>query len=74
MVIGSEVEARSTVLKDESGALRDDSASEVVRDAIDEGTRISLLICDAEVNGVAGLVHPDQIAWICDICRSSWVK
>lgn len=58
MVIGPEVEAGSTVLKDESGALRDDSASKIVRDAVDEGARISFLVCDAEVDGVAGLVHP----------------
>lgn len=74
MVVGTEVKAGSTVLKNKTSAWRDDAAPEVIRDAIDERARVSFRVCDTEIDGVAGLMHPAQVPWICDICRPSWVE
>lgn len=74
MVVRSEVKSGSTVLKNEPGAWRDDAAAKVVRHAIDERARVSFRVCDAEINGVAGLMHPARVSWICDICRPIWVE
>lgn len=70
----AQVIAGSAVLQDEACTRRDDAAAEGVGHAVDEGTGIALLVSDAEIHCVAGLVDSQRVPWCGDVRRLRWVE